>query len=149
MLGLGTGTFWSRCVIVGMSFKTLVLVAWKSVCSWLPVDKDELTVRPVQCLPGCCHDDNELNFWIYKLTPIKCSYKSCLFKTTESLTKAFTIFKWSSCCCTDDNLFLLPKWSLCCVSNTCSFFLNLPSITVAITASNSLIVQIPLELDIT
>jgi len=50
------GVGWSKCVIVGVDLKTLLLAACKSVFSSMPSDEDvELSVPPAPCLPGCCH----------------------------------------------------------------------------------------------
>ena len=47
---------WSRCVTVGVGFKTLILAAWKPVFSLQPLDKDvELSALPAPCLPEHCH----------------------------------------------------------------------------------------------
>jgi hypothetical protein len=47
---------WSRCVTVGMGFKTLTLAAWKPVFHLQASDEDvELSAPPMPCLPGCCH----------------------------------------------------------------------------------------------
>jgi hypothetical protein len=41
---------------VGVGFKTLVLAAWKSVFSSLPLEQYvELSALPTSCLPGCYH----------------------------------------------------------------------------------------------
>ena len=57
---------WSRCVTMGVGFKTLVLATWKPVFCYQPSDEDvELSTPPASCLPECCHvsslDDNGLN----------------------------------------------------------------------------------------
>ena len=47
---------WSRCVLVGVGFKTLILAAWKPVLCWQPSDEAvELSAPPAPCLPGHCH----------------------------------------------------------------------------------------------
>jgi hypothetical protein len=47
---------WSRCVTVGVGFKTLILAAWKSVFCQQSSDEDvELSAPPAPGLPGCCH----------------------------------------------------------------------------------------------
>jgi len=47
---------WSRCVTVGMGFKTLLLAVWNRVFHYQPSDKDvDPSVLPALCLPGCCH----------------------------------------------------------------------------------------------
>jgi hypothetical protein len=49
---------WSRCVTVGVGFKTLVIAVQKPVFC-LPLDEDvEFSVPPVPHLPGHCHGLN-------------------------------------------------------------------------------------------
>jgi hypothetical protein len=68
---------WRKLITMGMGFETLLLATWKTVCYWLPLDKDvELSASPAPCLPehchAFCHDDNGLNLRDYKPAPIKC-----------------------------------------------------------------------------
>jgi hypothetical protein len=45
--------YWRKCVIVGMGFKTLLLVMWEPVFSYVPLDQDvELWASPAPYLPG-------------------------------------------------------------------------------------------------
>ena len=47
---------WSRCVTVGVGYKSLLLAAWMLVFCKQPSDEDvELSAPPVPCLPGRCH----------------------------------------------------------------------------------------------
>ena len=51
----GSIAFRSRCVTVGVGFKTLILAAWKQVfCSKTSYEDAELSAPPAPCLPGCC-----------------------------------------------------------------------------------------------
>jgi hypothetical protein len=70
MLGPGNGTIRRYGGSVSMwewGFETLLLVAWRTVLSWLPSDQDaELSApSPALCLPVCCnacyYDDTGLN----------------------------------------------------------------------------------------
>jgi hypothetical protein len=52
----GVWPSWSRCVTVGVGFKTLVLAAWNPVFSyWLSDEDVELSAPPAPCLLGHCH----------------------------------------------------------------------------------------------
>lgn len=46
--------YWRKCVIVGVTFKTLILAPWKPVFSCLPSEQDvEFSAPPTAWLPGC------------------------------------------------------------------------------------------------
>lgn len=59
----GVVLFWSNAhsfrsmyVSVGMGFKTLILVAWKPIFSYLPFEQEiDLSAPPAPCMPRCCH----------------------------------------------------------------------------------------------
>jgi hypothetical protein len=47
--------FWRKCVTMGLSFKILVLAAWKPVSSCFPLEEVvELSDPPVFCQLGNC-----------------------------------------------------------------------------------------------
>jgi hypothetical protein len=57
---------WRNCLYVGVGFETHLLLKWKKICSWLPLNEDvELSAPVALCLHGHCHasclDVNGLN----------------------------------------------------------------------------------------
>ena len=56
--------YWRKYANIGVGFETLLLTAWKTVCSWLPLDKD-VELSPSRAMPAlklsCSLLDNGLN----------------------------------------------------------------------------------------
>lgn len=69
--------------------------AWDTHHFLLPVDQDVefSAISPAACLIACCHEDNEINIWNYKLAPnkyfilLELLLSRCLFTTIETITK--------------------------------------------------------------
>ena len=68
----------SKCVTVGMGFKTLTLVAWKSVFYLQPSDEDVELSAPPACLPRCCHVPT-LTILYWTSEPVRQPIKCCHF----------------------------------------------------------------------
>jgi hypothetical protein len=80
--GLGTQKFACLC-LPSAGIKGVCHHAWHiHIFLNLPLEQAvELSVPPVPCLPGCCHNPTLMimNLWTYKPALIKCyPYKICL-----------------------------------------------------------------------